>query len=533
MKIHQDRIIRKWWPSPKAPPRVAFPHPNCCASPPVGHTDGSVRSGADLGAQSRTRPGAQRTAIARAARVGHGSTGAGIRWCVPIGGVVPLLMLAPILTLASPLIEANALEETFMGPESGVLGLKACVPMGESEFEQISSTAIDCVADRAVSRLFDTLFDNLSIQGKSLFGQEFHIDNRVYLSMASGDIRGDLDAVIPLHSFTSTSVAGPDSTYSSFVQSGVSRWTDDHGVRRNDTRLGLVHRFTTLGGPGDDVVGVSAFLQESVEVGHQRLVASMDYAGLWGQASVSYFMPTTDWRRGRSELEERALEGLDLGLRLNPTTTIGVDGRLGRWEAKDGSGAWVTRGRLSLAWRPHPWLGFATVLDSVGTSRESMGIRAAVAIPFGGGSAKRPRWQGLGQWRALGSAVGTDSVLSSMWRSVDAIGPIEFAERLPSYTTGQVVSGAQVRFLQESAGTGSEIRLEVTLPTPVSSDTRFLVQLVPGTGENPAVPGEDYDDSPIEVVIRAGEATGSASVELLYNPDLTEDRSLGTVVTVG
>ena len=97
-------------------------------------------------------------------------------------------------------------------------------------------------------------------------------------------------------------------------------------------------------------------------------------------------------------------------------------------------------------------------------------------------------------------------------------------------TVDNVIDGAQIQFLQDSADTGGQIVVQVTLPGPVSEDTRVYVRLMPGDGDNPAVPGEDYVDEAIEVLIASGQSTGTATIELLHNPDMTEVRSLSAVV---
>ena len=73
--------------------------------------------------------------------------------------------------------------------------------------------------------------------------------------------------------------------------------------------------------------------------------------------------------------------------------------------------------------------------------------------------------------------------------------------------------------------------MEVTLSAPVSEEIRLLVRLVPGEGENPAVPGEDYLDEPVEITIRHGTTSGVAAIQLLRNAGMTEARSLGVTVS--
>lgn len=90
----------------------------------------------------------------------------------------------------------------------------------------------------------------------------------------------------------------------------VTRWSDGYGRFRHDLRHGLVRRFA-IGEPGDGVVGVAALVQRNLEYGHERAVAGVDYAGVWGRGSLHVFVPTsgggprwTDWSmRRRSPAE--------------------------------------------------------------------------------------------------------------------------------------------------------------------------------------------------------------------------------------
>jgi len=55
---------------------------------------------------------------------------------------------------------------------------------------------------------------------------------------------------------------------------------------------------------------------------------------------------------------------------------------------------------------------------------------------------------------------------------------------------------------------------------------------VPGSGESPAVPGEDYVDEPIEMTIAKGATSGRVSIRLLRNDDIQANRSLGATVSL-
>ena len=122
----------------------------------------------------------------------------------------------------------------------------------------------------------------------------------------------------------------------------MTRWTDEEGTDRNDVRIGAVGRYSVSEEPDAGVVGYSALYQQGVESGHARLVTGVDYAGAWGSGWFHHYLPATGWRAGRSRYEERALQGMELGVRIEPTSTIALDTALTRWESEDGLGRWTT-----------------------------------------------------------------------------------------------------------------------------------------------------------------------------------------------
>ena len=99
-------------------------------------------------------------------------------------------------------------------------------------------------------------------------------------------------------------------------------------------------------------------------------------------------------------------------------------------------------------------------------------------------------------------------------------------------TADQLVSEASVRFLQDSAYSGDEVGLKVTLPAVTPGDLDVVVTFAPGTGDNPAVPGVDYVDEPISVTIPAGTSSAIVTVQLPLNSGLNEARSLSVTVTL-
>ena len=120
-----------------------------------------------------------------------------------------------------------------------------------------------------------------------------------------------------------------------------------------------------------------------------------------------------------------------------------------------------------------------------------------------------------------------------IWRPIDNIGQIRVAERVSTASLADdILSGMEVRFLQDRTNSGEEIKVEITLSAPASEEIRLLVRLVPGEGENPAVPGEDYLDEPVEVTIGQGTTSSVATIQLLRNDNMTEARSLGVNVSL-
>ena len=294
--------------------------------------------------------------------------------------------------------------------------------------EDGTSAALDCARDRAVAGLFNVAFGALDQHGKSLFGEHFYLEHHFDYSAAGGGVSGELDAVIPINSFAS--MTGDRVTRAVFLQNGVSTWRDEHGFKRNDIRLGVVHRMAMFEHPEAGVWGASVFFQQNAERGHGRIVTGLDYSDPWGSGSVSYFMPVTDWRDGRLGHEERALEGTEFELRTDVTNAVELSAAAGYWENKYGAEDWITRGRLGLVWQPHPWVGLRGNWEDIGTADDSLGLHAVVAIPFGGRNAQRGEWRGLGRRMNPDDSGSFDP--GTIWNSVDNIGQIDVATRQDS-----------------------------------------------------------------------------------------------------
>ena len=329
-----------------------------------------------------------------------------------------------VLVLAVGTLSSQA-NESQRAPEpwrAGAFGIANCAGVLESSDSELS-TATDCVADHVLSGLLDVAFRYVDERGEALFGEQFHLDHRLSLSASGGGLSGDLDAVIPLNSFSS--ISDGTTTRAVFLQNGLTRWKDEHGFQRNDMRFGVVHRIAMSERPDAGVFGTSVFFQENLEREHVRIVSGVDYHDRWGSGSLTWFLPVTDWLPGRAGYEERALEGVELELRTDVTSTIELRAAAGQWKNEPESADWSTRGRLGIGWQPHPWVGLRGSWEEIGTADDSLGLHAVVTIPFGGNDQQRARWHGLG----LGSSGSDGSNAGAIWNSVYNVGQIDVVER--------------------------------------------------------------------------------------------------------
>ena len=299
----------------------------------------------------------------------------------------------------------------------------------QAALNESTKSAALCFLGDGINHLLDRSIDFANSQGKETFGEHFQITSKLSWASAAGSIgiSGDLDVVAPL-SFA----AGNNASYTTsafFVQQGVTRWRDQSGTIRNDLRHGVSHRFRLPGDPDSGIVGVSAFYLHSVEYEHEVLAFGLDYAGGWGTGAFRYFAPTTGWHHVRPGFEERALEGLEIGVHLDLTPTLDLNTTGYRWQAEDGLG-WTMGSRVELGWQPHPWLKVVAGYDKAHNRDATVAYRVGVSIPLGGPSSRaRPRWEGLG---LHSGASGTPPTESDLWRPVEQVGQIRVAERKTS-----------------------------------------------------------------------------------------------------
>ena len=429
-------------------------------------------------------------------------------------------LLAMGVLQAPPAAHAGASERVWQ--ESGRIVNECGAQLGAG-----TEHGVGCILGGGLNVLIDEglLFANR--RGKQLFGEHFQVAGGMRWSAASfgtgfSGFEADLDVVAPLAADGPSDPGGLEQSL--FYQQGITRWWDSAGNARNDVRYGIVRRFRVSSAPDADIVGLSALFQHSLELGHQVVVPSVDYIGRWGAGAFRYFVPTTGWRRGYAGREERALEGMELGARLDVTTTVGLNGTAYQWEAEDGTGGTSRGGRLGVNWRPHPWLAFDAGYDRnrEGDDFTSFGLRVVVPL---GATAPRPRWSGLGL------AVGGKGISSEqLWQPVEEIGQIRVAERAAPVPGAETEVTA--RFVEEDFGSGETIAVEVSLSSPAAHDVEVIVQLVPGAGSNPAVAGEDFVDEPVTATIRGGTMSTVVSITLLLNHDMDEPRSLGVTASL-
>ena len=395
-----------------------------------------------------------------------------------------------------------------------------------------SATFLGCLGERLGGIFVDQAASMLVRQGREVFGENFRLVPGWSWSPGGGGLAGDIDMVVPLVSRgVGPAAGGPEHRHrhAFFLQQGLTRWTDSRGFRRNDVRTGVGYR-TALPNAWGAVLGTSVMIQKSMEVGHQRLVIGADYTGRWGRVLLQHFVPTTGWRPSLSSVpssEERAIGGTDVRASLDVTSTVAIEFAASRWERRDG-GRPAIDSHWNLNWRPHPWvrmeLGYRGGAD-VGAGGGS--VMLLVMLPLGISHAS-PSWKGPGSFEATGTR-------QDLWRPVDNIGPIRTVQRLTGENVQELQIGplqAEARFLQSHAETGSAIDVEVWLSEPAREAIELIVRLVPGSGDNPAVPGADYVDVPARATIGEGNTTARVSFRLLDNPDLATNRTLAVTVSL-
>ena len=357
-------------------------------------------------------------------------------------------------------------------------------------------------------------------QGQTLLGDNFRVVHRLSWSPFTAGTSRNLDTVIPLQ-FSSDNAAPEFGKTALFLQQGVTRWQDSSGFTRNDIRSGVVHRFA-LSDDGENILGISALYQENIERGHKRLVMTLDYAGHYGTGRLQHFVPASGWKPSRLGYEERAIGGTELGASLGITSTLSLDMTLTRLDDESESARDI-HGRVGLGLRPHPWVSLRGGYET-GLAGEAANVHVQLTIPLGGKPKPVPRWEGLG-------VLGVAQASPGIWRPVENVEQLQTVERVIAPAAAARADGITVEFLRAEAATGSKVGVRVSIPAPLSEDLSLVLRLAPGSGSNPAVPGEDFVDEPQQVTIAQGETSATAHFRLLHNADMQTARSLAVTVS--
>ena len=431
--------------------------------------------------------------------------------CYPTRKIPRILALAATCVFTFAPIDADAFD-WFL--EDSLTAMGSC----GSAIEGALSSGASCLLGSGVNLMLKKSIDSADKFGKKAFGENFQFFGDLSYQSGTGFIN-DLDIVIPL-AFTDKERRTRSSL---FLQQGITRWRDSEGDTRDDLRIGVAYRFRTSDKTDSDVIGMSAFSLHSAEWGHQVLASRLDYAGRWGTGSLTHFLPTTSWLSTDPGYEERALEGVELGLNLKLTTTVRANMTAYRWQAENGSDEWKEGARFGVDWRPHPWLNFTADYDGVGSSKNSSSFLARVSVPIGGPSRPKPQWEGLG-------VLPKNELpnVFNLWRPVDKIGRIKIARRI---NTSDLPSLVNIRPLQNNIESGKSLQVKLSIPVVAPEDVRVRVRLAPGGGANPAVAGEDFRDEIITATIRRGARDTVVSLPLIRNDDMRKPRSL-RIITV-
>ncbi len=386
-------------------------------------------------------------------------------------------------------------------------------------FAAVSHCLVNRVANAILGHGFDV--------GQGLLGGHARFFGRTAWDYGEG-FTGELDTIVPL----TTSPASPQALRSPnpfpralFLQTGVTTWRDD-STRRADVRSGVIYRFGLSNDLKGGVLGAMTFLQEDLRTRHRRWVAGLDYLTRRLSGSFHYYVPMTDWRIGRDGQEQRPLAGMKLDFGAYLLTNVHASTSFSRWETEDGLRV-VPVTSVALSWRPLPWV---RVFSRYGWKRDDgdeMVGGIAATIPLGGAERRYGRLADVVRMPLQGEEAGSDA----LWRPVEALEPIRYAERSPGdRNCVEDGDGASLSFTQGVVASGDTIGLEAELPAPSCHGLTVTARLIPGEGSNPAVPGLDYDDSHIAITILEGRRRGVTYVSLLDNAALAEERSLSAEI---
>ena len=405
------------------------------------------------------------------------------------------------------------------------------------------SGAMETGAKQSAACLIDSALpvalDLAEQSGTGVFGERFSITDNLSYDDQDG-LRGEIDLLFPLGAARSQAYSGAGEGFTAvpvnalFMQQGATIWLDEDGIKRHDLRLGMAFRFQPWQARSD-LFGLSMFQQHNAEYGHSRSVIGVDYAaGPSSEAAFHYYLPTTGWLATAPGFEEHALEGVELSGRLDLPLSLRLEAATGQWRVP-GDAVHSAASRVGLSWQYNPWADLSanwreSEIDDGGTTGWSVGF--ALKIPLGSGNTSPLSVKNLVTYRARETTAspGRLALQDRAWRPVEQVGEIRYVRRAVSAPAAGGVDGVRLEFMQDSAPTGNRIQIKVSLPAPASAETRYLLRLQPGDGNNPAVEGEDFNGEPILVILNHGERETIVTAELIRNGGMQEPRSLGVSI---
>ena len=190
--------------------------------------------------------------------------------------------------------------------------------------------------------LVDTIEDAVRSGGVALFDKDFRLESNIGWAWGE-NVTGEFDAVVPLPSSLLRSLPGweraEEDGQALFLQPGLVIWSGIGGESRTDSNFGLVYRRQFA---PDAIVGGSVFYDYDFERGNRRLglgaelqsdVFQADSKSGVLHAALNYYHPLNEWREGRTDYEERPLQGGDLRLGI-AWSRVQLDARGGVWRLK-------------------------------------------------------------------------------------------------------------------------------------------------------------------------------------------------------
>ena len=392
-----------------------------------------------------------------------------------------------------------------------------------------------CLIDSALPVALDLAEQS----GAGVFGERFSITDNLSYDDQDG-LRGEIDLLFPLGAARHQAYSGAGEGFTAapvnalFMQQGATIWLDEDGIKRHDLRLGMAFRFQPWQARSD-LFGLSMFQQHNAEYGHSRSVIGVDYAaGPSSEAAFHYYLPTTGWLATAPDYEEHALEGVELSGRLDLPLSLRLEAATGQWRVP-GDAVHSAASRVGLSWQYNPWADLSanwreSEIDDGGTTGWSVGF--ALKIPLGSGNTSPLSVKNLVTYRGRETTAspGRLALQDRAWRPVEQVGEIRYVRRAVSAPAAGGVDGVRLEFMQDSALTGNRIQIKVSLPAPASAETRYLLRLQPGDGDNPAVEGEDFNGEPIIVRLNKGERETIITADLIRNGGMQEPRSLGVSI---